>query len=205
MSSRTAFPPFLGHELLLGRLVRLDRPTRDDIAEIARWSGDMGFQRLLRRGMVYPGSVEEHEAWFAEMARSDDTLPFVIRTRQDDRLIGFLVIKDIMWQARHCAFFIGIGDQEMRGRGYGVDAVRVMLKYAFLEMNLNRVGLEVLSYNEAALHTYQKAGFTHEGTLRAYAYRDGVYYDMHIMGILRDEWEALYGAASRDSSDLTPE
>jgi RimJ/RimL family protein N-acetyltransferase len=110
----------------------------------------------------------------------------------EDRLVGILIIKDIFWQARHCSFFIGLGNPEMRGRGYGTDAIRVMLKYAFLEMNLNRIGLEVLSYNKTAIRSYQRVGFKLEGTLRAFAYRDGVYYDMHIMGILRSEWETLY-------------
>jgi RimJ/RimL family protein N-acetyltransferase len=142
--------------------------------------------------MVYPGSLEEHEEWFAQMSKDERNYAFAVRTLVEDRLVGLLVIKDIFWQARHCSFFIGIGNPEMRGRGFGSDAVRVMLKYAFLEMNLNRVGLEVLSYNEAALRSYQRVGFRLEGSLRAFAYRDGIYYDMHVMGILRSEWEALY-------------
>lgn len=184
--------PFLGKDLLRGDLVCLARPTKEDIAHFAKWSADMEYQRLLRRGMVYPGSLEEHEAWFAEMAKDEQSFPFSIRTLVEDRLVGMLVIKDIFWQARHCSFFIGLGNPEMRGRGYGSDAIRVMLKYAFLEMNMNRVGLEVMSYNAAALHSYERVGFQLEGTLRAYTYRDGVYYDMHVMGILRNEWEALY-------------
>lgn len=184
--------PFLGKELLRGDLVCLTRPSKEDIGHIAKWSTDMEYQRLLRRGMVYPGSVEEHEEWFAEMIKNETGYPFAIRTLVEDRLVGILMIKDIFWQARHCTFFIGIGNPEMRGRGFGTDAIRILLKYAFLEMNMNRVGLEVLSYNQSAIHSYQRAGFKLEGTLRAFTYRDGVYYDMHVMGILRNEWEALY-------------
>lgn len=187
-------PPFLGSDLLVGKKVRLARPVHDDIAVFAAWSLDLEYQRLLRRGMVYPGSVEEHVAWFAEMARQEDKYyPFSIRTLVEDRLVGLLVLKDIFWQARHCSFFIGIGDPTERGRGYGSDAVRVVLRYAFLEMNLNRVGLEVMAYNTEAIHAYQAAGFQVEGRLRAFVYRDGVYYDIETMSILRSEWEALYG------------
>lgn len=184
--------PFLGKELLRGDVVCLTRPSKEDIGHFAKWSADMEYQRLLRRGMVYPGSLEEHEAWFAEMAKSEADYPFAIRTLVEDRLVGMLVVKDIFWQARHCSFFIGIGNPEMRGRGYGTDAIRTLLKYAFLEMNMNRIGLEVMSYNLPAIHSYQRVGFKLEGTLRAFAYRDGVYYDMHIMGILRSEWEQIY-------------
>lgn len=188
--------PFLGKDLLRGELVCLTRPTKEDIIHITKWSADMEYQRLARRGMVYPESLEEHEEWFAEMAKSAHSYPFAIRTLVEDRLVGLVLIKDIFWQARHCSFFIGLGNPEMRGRGYGTDAIRVMLRYVFLEMNLNRVGLEVLSYNQAAMRSYQRVGFKLEGTLRAFSYRDGVYYDMHIMGILRSEWEALYNQPS---------
>jgi RimJ/RimL family protein N-acetyltransferase len=188
--------PFMGNELLRGTLVYLTRPNEDDIKTIAQWSTDIMYQRLLRRGMVYPGSIEEHQGWFADMLKGEEMIPFSARRIEDDHLVGMLVIKDIFWQARHCSFFIGIGDPEVRGRGYGPDAVRVLLKYAFLEMNLNRVGLEVLNYNEQAIRAYKKVGFRHEGILRAYAFRDGVYYDMHIMGILRSEWEQIYDQPS---------
>lgn len=185
-------PPFLGSELLVGKKVRLARPVEDDIATVAAWSLDLEYQRLLRRGMVYPGSVEEHRHWFEDMFKGEDYYPFSIRTLVEDRLVGLLVIKEIMWQARHCSFFIGIGDPSERGRGYGSDAVRVLLRYAFLEMNLNRVGLEVMAYNTDAIRAYQAAGFHSDGHLRAFVYRDGVYYDVRMMSILRSEWEALY-------------
>jgi RimJ/RimL family protein N-acetyltransferase len=185
-------PPFLGSELLTGKKVRLTRPLADDIPTIAGWSLDLAYQRLLRRGMVYPGSVEDHIHWFEEMAKGEEQMPFAVRTLVEDRLVGLLVIKDIMWQARHCSFFIGIGDPTERGRGYGSDAVRVLLRYAFLEMNLNRVGLEVMAYNAEAIHAYEAAGFQQDGRLRAFVYRDGVYYDVLTMSILRAEWEHLY-------------
>lgn len=185
-------PPFLGRELLIGDKVRLNRPVHDDIVTFAGWSLDLEYQRLLRRGMVYPGSVEDHIGWFQDMAKGEAEMPFSIRTLVEDRLVGLLVIKDILWQARHCSFFIGIGDPTERGRGYGSDAVRVLLRYAFLEMNLNRVGLEVMAYNAEAIRAYEAAGFQNDGRLRAYVYRDGVYYDVITMSILRPEWEALY-------------
>lgn len=189
-------PPFLGNELLEGELVVLTRPTREDAAAYNRWMNDIEYQRLLRRGMVYPSSVEEIVQWLSETGKDDQFFPFSIRRKSDRELIGTLAIKDVFWQARHCSFFIGIGEREERGKGYGKDAVRVMLKYAFLEMNMHRVGLEVLSYNEAAMRAYQQIGFKHEGTLRAFSFRDGAYYDMHLMGLLRHEWEALTGFTS---------
>lgn len=185
-------PPFLGNDLLRGELVTLARPTKDEIAKIASWSQDIEYYRLLRRGLVYPGDTsEDYESWFESMNKEQNGFPFAVRRRDDSSHVGWLALREIFWQARHCTLVIGI-DPALRGRGYGSDALRVALQYAFLELNLNRVGLDVMSYNEAGIRAYTRVGFTHEGTTRAVVFRDGVYYDIHLMGILRSEWEARY-------------
>jgi RimJ/RimL family protein N-acetyltransferase len=198
--------PFLGNELLRGDLVYLARPTPDDISVIAGWSADVEYSRNLRRGLIYPDVGEGYTEWFTSLEKERSGYPFAVRRSDDRSLIGFVVLHDLYWQARHCTFVIGL-DPALRGRGYGTDTLRVMLKFAFLEMNLNRVGLDVMSYNEAAIHTYAKVGFQHEGRVRAVVYRDGVYYDIIHMGILRSEWETLYNqpAISYPAGDAAPE
>ena len=184
-------PPFLGNDLLRGEWVALARPTSADYPVIASWSSDIEYMRMLRRGLVYPGSAEGFGNWLEGMMQNESGFPFAIRGREDGGLLGFVLIHDIFWQARHGSVVIGI-DPAQRGHGYGTDALRVLLKYAFLEMNFNRVGLEVMSYNAAGIRAYTKVGFVQEGRLRAFVYRDGVYYDILTMSILRPEWEALY-------------
>ncbi len=180
--------PFMGDELLRGDQVKLVPTIREDMPEFARWAQDIEGQRLLRRGLVYPFTLQEIERWFSG-ERDEHFFSFSIRTLDDDQLVGQLAIKDVMWQARNCSFFILIGDKSDRGKGYGTDAVQVMLKYCFQEMNLYRVGLEVMEYNPAAIRSYKNAGFTEEGRLRHFVYRDGVYYDIVLMSILRQEWD----------------
>jgi RimJ/RimL family protein N-acetyltransferase len=85
---------------------------------------------------------------------------------------------------------IGIGEAEYRGKGYGTDAMQVILGFAFRELNLHRVSLSVFEYNPRAIRSYEKAGFRHEGRLRAEINRDGRRWDVLMMGILRTEWEA---------------
>lgn len=184
-------PQFLGNELLRGDLVYLARPQKDELSVIAGWSNDMEYSRTLRRGLVYPNSGEDYDEWWSDLFKHESGYPFAIHRGDDSTLIGFLVLTDIFWQARRCSVIIGIDPAE-RGHGFGTDALRVALKYAFLEMNLIRVGLEVMMYNEAGLRAYTKVGFVPEGRLRAMVYRDGVYYDVQPMSILRPEWEARY-------------
>jgi RimJ/RimL family protein N-acetyltransferase len=181
----------LGRELLEGEKVRLTALQRSDAGAITRWQLDMEYQRLLRRGMVFPTNQENIEGWLFSSRGEEGFFPFAIRTLADDRLIGMLAIKDVMWSSRNASFFISIGDAADRGRGFGTDAVRVMLKYCFMEMNLYRVGLETMAYNPMGISAYRRAGFQEEGRLRGFVYRDGTYYDMVLMSILRPEWDAL--------------
>ena len=188
----------LGNELLRGEFVYLNRVTRDDLPKLVTMYSDLDFNRHLIRRDVRPLSVEDVESWYKEHMTDEFGLPvFAIRAIDGDTLIGLCAFKDIRWASRHSYFWIGIGDPAMRGKGYGPDATRVLLKYAFLELNLNCVGLEVFAYNTAAIAAYEKVGFQHDGRARAFMYRDGDYYDMLLMSMLRDEWDARYGEAAR--------
>ena len=82
---------------------------------------------------------------------------------------------------------IRLGEAEERGHGYGTEAVRLLLDFAFKDLNLHRVYLRVFVTNEAALRVYEKVGFVREGVLREAAYIDGKYVDVAVLGILRDE------------------
>jgi RimJ/RimL family protein N-acetyltransferase len=88
---------------------------------------------------------------------------------------------------------IGIGDRELWGKGYGTEAMKLMLRFAFQELNLRRVSLNTFEYNPRAVHSYEKAGFVHEGCERDWLHREGRRWDLIYMGILREEWLASPG------------
>ena len=106
-------------------------------------------------------------------------------------MIGFIELDGFNWPAREVWVGIGIGDREFQGRGYGTDAMRLVLRFAFLELNLNRVSLTVFEYNQRGIRSYEKAGFKEEGREREALERDGKRWDMLFMGILREDWEKL--------------
>ena len=82
----------------------------------------------------------------------------------------------------------------LRGERLRLTALRLLLRFAFDELNLYRVQLTVFSYNPRAIRLYEKLGFRHEGTFREFVQRDGARHDMLLYGLLRQEWEAQ-GAA----------
>jgi len=92
------------------------------------------------------------------------------------------------WKNRVVNFGIIIGEKIYWGQGYGSDATSSALLFAFRELNLNRVELEVFEDNLRAIRCYEKIGFQHEGTRRKAFFKDGSYHDVNLMGILRDEF-----------------
>lgn len=184
--------------LLRGRHVYFSLPTEADMSTMEAWYLDIEFMRYLQMGLPSLVSVRELREWMLKVEDSHglpryQNPPYTIRTLSDDRLVGVCAFKEMFWHMNACKLWIGIGNPDDRGRGFGTDSLRLMLRYAFLEMNMNRVGLEVSGFNERARQSYERIGFVHEGTLREFMYRDGKRWDMHMMAILRTEWEARYG------------
>ncbi|KAA0549901.1 GNAT family N-acetyltransferase [Bacillus sp. BGMRC 2118] len=170
-----------------GNLVRLTAPKQSDVDIMAAWHEDAEFLRNVDTDVAKIKSIQQLEE---EERRHSTSFYFRVRTLEEDKLIGFVVIHSVEWNNRSGMLAIGIGDAAYRGRGYGTDAIKLILQYAFHELNLNRVGLDVIEYNEKGIRAYEKAGFRQEGKMREAVLRDGKNYDRVIMGILRSEWEA---------------
>ncbi len=179
-----------------GELVRLAELHRDDLPRYAAWFRTYAVQRLLLPEEIVPVTDEAESAWFDGASRPGSAYTFAIRTLADDRLIGNCSLFDISQKNRSATFGIVIGDQEYWGRGYGSDATRLLLRFAFDELNLNRVQLEVYDFNQRAIRAYQKVGFIHEGVRRQALFREGAYHDVHLMAILREEWRRQVPAGS---------
>jgi RimJ/RimL family protein N-acetyltransferase len=120
-----------------------------------------------------PASAGPDRAWFAVEA--------------DGGLIGICGLHHIDQHARVCDLGIRLG-KEYWGQGFGQDAVRAIVEYAFRHLNMRKVGLEVMADDERAVGAYRKAGFVEEGRFRQQAWFDGAYRDTLRMAILRDEW-----------------
>ncbi len=135
-----------------------------------------------------PLSAEEAALRLNPEEVDPNKVEFHFRTLADDRLIGFVALHSIEWNNGAGLLAIGIGEPQYRGKGYGTDALHLILRYAFQELNLFRIGLDVIATNPRAIHTYEKLGFQHEGCMRGAVLRDGRRTDRIFMGILRDEW-----------------
>jgi RimJ/RimL family protein N-acetyltransferase len=180
--------------LLTGQLVRLTAMNPEtDAAAFARWEVDSEYMRQLDGGPHLPNTAKKvKEGIEKELSEFPNNIGFSVHTLADDKLIGFVAFDGISWQHGDTFVAIGIGDPAYRGNGYGTDAMRVMLRYGFMELNLYRIQLDAFSYNERAIKSYLKAGFVVEGRMRGMLLRDGRRWDFVYMSVLRDEWKAQH-------------
>ena len=180
----------MSSDLFTGELVWLTAFNPEvDAAIIAPWSRDTEFHRLADNDAAYPRPVKSTREWLERS--SDHGFRFAIRTLRDDQLIGDTGVWIESWAHGEGWLGIAIGDRNYWGKGYGADAMRVLLRFAFGELNLRRVSLGVYAYNPRAMRSYEKIGFQREGLVRGDCLREGQRWDTVYMGILREEWQAL--------------
>jgi RimJ/RimL family protein N-acetyltransferase len=186
----------MDHNILQGNLVRLSAEEHGVLAEtMVRWGSDSEYLRLLDAEPATRFSVKQVTEWIQKDQEKDPPsfYFFAIRTLENDQLVGFTGLDGDAFPHGDLFVGIGIGDREFWGKGYGTDAMKVILRYAFMELNVRRVSLSTFEYNPRAIRSYEKAGFVHEGRLRKFLLREGRRWDMLIMGVLNEEWLARAG------------
>ena len=184
-------------DIFRGELVRLTTEDPEPASKaFSSWGRDSEYVRLMDTPPALLWSAKKIQSWIERDFESGfrDGYFFEIRTFEDDRMIGMIHLFGLSWTHADAWLGIGLGDRAYWGKGYGTDALRVMLRYVFTELNLRRVTLGVFAYNPRAIKAYEKAGFKEEGRLRQYVLREGQRNDMIIMGALREEWLQSTGA-----------
>lgn len=140
-------------------------------------------------------SRDEVRAYLEECSKSFQKVSeFAIETA-DGRHIGGCALRDFNQVARSAEFGIVIGEADYRGKGYGTEVTRLVVRVGFEEFNLNRIWLNVNENHAAAIRAYEKAGLVKEGLLREYGFGHGSYYNAYIMSILRSDFESGKGSA----------
>lgn len=174
--------------MLSGDRVTLRPIVRDDLPRFLAFFNDVEVELAGGGDPPTPKTLKEVEKFFDVDADTPDRSKTNFAIEADGKCIGSCGIFEIDDTFRTCELGIGIGDKEYWGRGYGRDAVKLLLDYAFRLRNFRRVWLEVHSENERAIRAYKSCGFVEEGRLREHAWLDGRYVDVVYMGVLREEW-----------------
>lgn len=160
----------------------------------SKWTHDSAFMRLMELDPVRPMSAamikKQYEKLEKEMEDEKNLYYFTVRARADERLIGKAVIQWIEWANGNGFLRLGIGSGDDRRKGYGTQALRLLLRFAFAELNLFRVSAIVPEYNDGAIALVQKFGFVQEVCRRKSLDRDGRRWDLYVYGLLAQEWRS---------------
>lgn len=172
---------------LVGEGVELRRHDRANYPLYARWYADEEIWRLtswtgepLRRGAV--------ERLFEDREVSSLNDSFAIHKEGEKKPLGVISLMNISQANSSADLSVIVGEEKDRNQGFGTEAIRTILRYAFEDKGLNRVALSVFAFNEAAISAYEKLGFQKEGHLRQALQRDGRFRDAILMSILVQEW-----------------
>ncbi|MBN2146051.1 MAG: GNAT family N-acetyltransferase [Anaerolineales bacterium] len=181
--------------MIFGERIRFRSIEREDLPHFVAWFNDPEVRAGL--GLYLPLSQVEEEAWFDDLQkRAPDERPLSIEVRQsstagDDGwiLIGDCGLLNIDQRNRSAELGIMIGDKTFWNRGYGTEAVRLLVKHGFQTLNLHRIFLRVFETNPRAIRSYEKAGFVSEGRQRQAEFRGGKYIDVIVMSMLDSEYD----------------
>jgi len=178
-------PFIVGDEIYL-------RPLEmEDIDSFILWLNDEEVRQYLMR--TSPLNKVREKEFVENLYKDDRDIVLGIVLKENDQLIGNIALHRISIPYRQAGLGIFIGDKSCWSKGYGTEALNLILGYGFNQLNLHRIHLTVLSFNARAIRAYEKVGFKREGVFREHIYRDGKYHDVYYMGILENEWRERNG------------
>jgi UDP-4-amino-4,6-dideoxy-N-acetyl-beta-L-altrosamine N-acetyltransferase len=177
--------------MISGKKIHLRAIEDYDLAQLQSWRNNPELRQFFREYRDL--SMENQKQWFQKIQNDKTQTVFSIVIKGQNRLIGCCGLHNISWTNRVGEFGIYIDTaKDVRGFGYGFDALNTLLNYGFNELNLNRIWGEVYS-NNAAIKLYEKMGFQYEGLLRQTYFYDGQYFDSKIVGMLAYEFRENLG------------
>jgi RimJ/RimL family protein N-acetyltransferase len=181
--------------MLQGPRVRLRSIARDDLPRLWAFHNDLAVELASGGDPPLPQSLARLQAEFDQDAARGGRDPTKFAIEVDGQCVGTCALFHPDATAQTCELGVGIGERDYWGKGYGREAVRLLLEYAFKYLNYRKVWLRVHGANERAIRAYRACGFVEEGRQRAHVWSNGAYDDLVLMGVLRDEWRQGEGAA----------
>jgi len=182
--------------VLSGKRVYLRPLTRADLVYLRKWSEDAEIRGLI--GEVASMSQADSERFLKKVYDDSSREWFVVVLKNSNQVIGEagLLRMDPAWRTTDVSVIIS--EKEEWGKGYGTEAIHLLLDRAFRHLDFHRVAIGVVGFNDRALRFWEKIGFRKEGVHRDGYYYDHKYYDFVMMSILEDEFRELHGDNDSD-------
>jgi RimJ/RimL family protein N-acetyltransferase len=172
--------------VLAGKLVTLRPLTPEDYPRLVEFKNDVEVELLGGGRPPRPTTLAVATEFFNELAKDKENFGFAIEA--DGLFIGDIGLFNVNRVNRTAEAGIGIGDRDYWGKGYGREAMSLIVDYGFTMQNLRKIWLETHGTNERAIRSYQAVGFVEEGRQREHVWSGGQYLDIVLMGLFRDDW-----------------
>jgi diamine N-acetyltransferase len=170
------------HMIILRELQKTDLPT------LNQWRNDPELINTLGTTFRYI-APEIDEQWYNEyLSNRDRNIRLAIVEEKSGDFVGCVNLTNISTINLHAEFSIMIGSKKHRGKGYGMQASEALIRHGFMNVNLHRIYLFVLSNNLTAIGLYKRLNFQQEGIMRQVLYKNGSYHDEVVMSLLREEY-----------------
>ena len=177
----------LDKPILNGSTLILRPITVDDAPAMFASLADEESMRLT--GTQETFTLEQVQRHCERITSADDRVDYVITRKGDPTYLGEAVLNDIDWENRSANFRIALAGKSIFGKGYGTEATRLILNFAFQTLQLHRIELEVYDFNPRAQRVYEKVGFVREGVRRDVLLWEGEYHSAIVMSILEQEYK----------------
>jgi RimJ/RimL family protein N-acetyltransferase len=175
--------------IIKGKKVNLRAIEKSDLEFLHKWSNDPEINYMLG-GWHFPSSMQDQEKWFNSLSLTSNNQRFAIEVPELG-LIGMANLVDINWKDRNGFHGMLLGDRDIRGKGYGVDTIMAISRYAFEELGLIRLDGSMIEYNTASLAVYQKCGWKVEGYKERFYFRKNQWWRQVIVGITSEDYFEL--------------
>jgi len=174
---------------ITGKVVSLRAIEESDLKFLHKWANDPITQDGIGE-IHFPSSMDFHQNWFTNLKNDKLNHRFIVESAESG-VIGIASLMSIDWRNRRAWHGLVIGEPTQRGKGHGIDAIMAIMRYAFDELNLERLEGSMIEYNKLSISTYcgKRLGWKEEGRRRNYFYRKGRYWDQILVGITRKDYE----------------
>lgn len=167
--------------LLANEMIRLRVMEEQDIQHICSWHNDYATTRMTTLSTFIPRTLDEELNWFRRKLADETCRYFMIEELDTGQTIGFISYSGLDYRNRKVLLSVVIGDCSYRGKGMAAQALQLMESFAANELNVRKITVQILAFNEPSLRLFSRQGYTVEGELKKEIYREGAYHDLVIL------------------------
>jgi RimJ/RimL family protein N-acetyltransferase len=172
---------------IFGKFVKLCAIEKDDLIQLQAWNNNPEICYMIG-GWHFPSSSSQMNNWYENIQKDQLNQRFAIHT-SDCGLIGTANLVDINWKDKNAFHGMLIGDKDIRGKGFGIDTVMAVMRYAFEELGLNRLDGSIIEYNLISHNLYvERCGWKEEGRRREWYFRKNQFWNQIIVGVTKKDY-----------------